>query len=240
MLNLIYSTPAPADFMRSNVAQLRELLREKFPGVRMAAERSEDKAVAVWPTGLPQIDKTLRGGLPKGGITELICSVRASGGALMLAALLRRAAEAGQFAVLIDGQDSFDPASLSNEVLQQVLWVRCRDADQALKAADFVLRDANLPFVVVDLALNPPAQLRKIPATTWYRFQRIVEATATTVLVITPQKLVSGADVRLVLPNQFGLESLARLEHELLPQLRFEVEDLRGGQRPEALASEAG
>jgi hypothetical protein len=153
---------------------------------------------------------------------------------------LKRASAANQIAVLIDGQDSFDPASLPAETLRHLLWVRCRDAGQALKAADFVLRDANLPFVALDLALNPPAQLRKISATTWYRFQRIIEQTSTTVLVITPQKLVSGADARLILQSQFGLESLDQSEEELLKQLRFEFEDLRRARQPEQIASEAG
>ena len=226
--------------MRSNVVQLRELLRDKFPGVRMKAGQPDEKAVAVWPTGLPQIDEALPRGLPKGGITELLCSGRSFGSALVLAAILKRTSEANQIAVLIDGQDSFDPASFANETLRHLLWVRCRDAAQALKAADFVLRDTNLPFVALDLALNPPAQLRKIPATTWFRFQRIIEQTSTTVLVVTPQKLVSGADVRLVLQSRFGLESLGQSEGELLNQLRFELEDLRRTRQPEQIASEAG
>lgn len=225
--------------MRS-VLQLRELLREKFPGVRLTAERPDDKSVAVWPTGLPQIDEPFQGGLPKGGITELICADRTSGSALLLAATLRRASEANQIIVLIDGQDSFDPAAFPNETLRHLLWVRCRDAEQALKAADFVLRDANLPFAVLDLGLNPPAQLRKVAATTWYRFQRIVEQTSTTLLVITPQKLVSGADARLVLRNRFGFESLDQSEEELLKQLRFELEDLRWARQPEQIAAEVG
>jgi hypothetical protein len=226
--------------MPSNVVQLREMLREKFPGVRMAAESPADKSVAAWPTGLPQVDRPLRGGLPKGGVSELICASRSCGSASVLAAILRHTAETNQIAVLIDGQDSFDPASLPGEALRHLLWVRCRDAGQALKAADFVLRDANLPFVALDLALNPPAQLRKISATTWYRFQRIIEQTSTTVLVITPQKLVSGADARLILQSQFGLESLDQSEEELLKQLRFEFEDLRRARQPEQIASEAG
>ncbi len=226
--------------MRGNVVQLRELLREKFPGVRMAAERPDEKSVAVWPTGLPQIDEALPGGLPKGGTTELLCSGRSFGSALVLAAILKRVWEANQIAVLIDGQDSFDPASLPNETLSHLLWVRCRDADQALKAADFVLRDTNLSLAVLDLALNPPAQLRKIPATTWFRFQRVIEQTSTTVLVITPQKLVSGANARLVLRSRFGIESLDQPEGELLKQLRFELEERRWARRPEQIASEAG
>jgi hypothetical protein len=226
--------------MQKNVLQLRELLREKFPGVRMAAGPPDEPAVPVWPTRLPQIDDAFSGGLPKGAISELLCPHRSAASALLLTVLLKRAAATSQIAVLIDGQDSFDPAGLSEEILRHLLWVRCRDAAQALQAADLVLRDANLPFVVLDLALNPPAQLRKVPGTTWYRFQRIIEQTATTLLVITPQRLVSGADARLTLRHQFGLESLEQTEAELLQQLRLEVDDLRGVRQSEPIALEAG
>jgi hypothetical protein len=226
--------------MRSNVVQLRELLREKFPGVRLSARSAAERAAAVWATGLPQIDAALAGGLPKGGITELLCPQRSSGSALVVTALLQHAATANQIAVLIDGQDSFDAATLPEETARHLLWLRCRDAAQACKAADVVLRDANLPFVVLDLALNPPAQLRKIPAPTWYRFHRIVAATATTLLVVTPQKLVSGATARLHLLNRFGLEALDQPEGELRQQLRCAAEDLRRQFHPEKLAAEAG
>lgn len=226
--------------MRSNVIQLRELLREKFPGVRFAADRADDQSVAVWPTALPQIDGPLQGGLPKGGITELVCPGRSSGSALVLTAILKRAWETNQIAVLIDGQDSFDPASFANEALRHLLWVRCRDADGVLKAADFVLRDSNLPLAVLDLALNLAAQLRRIPATTWYRFQRLIEQTSTTVLVITPHKLVSSAAARLVLRSRFKIESLDQAEEDLLKQLRFELDDLRRARHPEQITSEAG
>lgn len=226
--------------MQTNVVQLRELLREKFPGVRMTAADPAEKAAAVWPTGFATLDIALGGGLPKGGITELQCAHRSCGSALVLPKILNQIAAANQIAVLIDGQDSFDPAGCAEAALRHLLWVRCRDAEQAFKAADVVLRDANLSFVVLDLALNSPAQLRKIPATTWFRFQRIVEQTMTTLLVVTPQKLVSGADARVVLKQRFNLNALDRTEEELLRALRVEGEVPRSGQRSETMAAEAG
>ena len=51
-------------------------------------------------------------------------------------------------------------------VLSRLLWVRCRGAAEAMKAADLILRDGNLPLVLLDLAGNPPAQFWDIPATT--------------------------------------------------------------------------
>src|SRR4030095_14707706 len=106
---------------------------------------------------------------------------------------LRQAHELGQWLVLVDGQDCFDPTCLEPEILSRLLWVRCVDIAEALKATDLLARDENLPMIVLDLRLNPAAQLRKIPATAWYRFQRLIEHRAATLLVFTPQPLVSGA-----------------------------------------------
>jgi hypothetical protein len=60
-----------------------------------------------------------------------------------------------------------------NSILRQLLWMRCTKALEAVKAADLLLRDGNFPLVIVDLILNSPEELRKIPQTTWYRLQRL-------------------------------------------------------------------
>ena len=88
-------------------------------------------------------------------------------------ALLRQARRANQWVALVDAQDSFDPSKLGEAVFSRLVWVRCRDAAQALKATDLLLRDGNLPLVLLDLQMNPAAELRKIPATTWHRWQRL-------------------------------------------------------------------
>jgi multidrug efflux pump subunit AcrA (membrane-fusion protein) len=59
--------------------------------------------------------------------------------------------------------------------LSRLLWVRCRQASEALQAADILLRDRNFPLVVLDLKLNPSTQLRRIPGTVWHRFGRLLE-----------------------------------------------------------------
>ena len=110
-----------------------------------------------------------------------------------------RAAFLRQFAAVIDGRDSFDAAALEPSTLSRLLWIRCHTAEEAVKAGDLVLRDGNLPVVLLDLALNPVAELRKIPAPTWYRFQRIVEQSTATFIVLTPQALIAPAEVRVTL-----------------------------------------
>ena len=122
---------------------------------------------------------------------------------------------------LIDGRDSFDPCAVANSILRQLLWVRCTKALEAVKAADLLLRDGNFPLVIVDLILNSPEELRKIPQTTWYRLQRLVESVPTACLVLTRYEMVSSAQLKLVLENSWNLETLEK--QEAISQLRINV-----------------
>jgi hypothetical protein len=148
---------------------------------------------------------------------------------LLIHALLTTARDADQFIALIDGCDSFDPQSAATNCLAHLLWVRCRKTFEAIKAADLLLRDGNFPVVIVDLVLNAPDELRKIPQTSWYRLQRLVEATPTACLVISRQSMVSSAQLKLVLENQW---TLADLENEnAIARLVFRIQRSHAGGR---------
>ncbi len=78
--------------------------------------------------------------------------------------------------------------------------MRCPEAAQAIKAADLLVRDGNLPLLILDLQFAPAQQLRRIPASTWYRFQRILEEKKTTTLIaFTPKPMIEAATLRLQL-----------------------------------------
>jgi len=111
--------------------------------------------------------------------------------------------------------------------LARLLWVRARSAEEALKAADYVLRDGNLSLVLLDLKLNSEKELRKIPATTWYRFQRIVEETGMVCVVFTRRGMVVSAQARITLHSRFPLGALERDSDELLRELNVEISDAR-------------
>jgi hypothetical protein len=208
--------------LNPKIVQLRQLLSERFPGARFSSENVE-KTHAFWSTGIAQIDHLLRGGLPKGSIVELVSGKTNSGSALFISALLRKGAAENQIVTLIDGQDSFDPCAFEQETLSHLLWVRCKNAGEAMKAVDLILRDRNLPLVLLDLALNPAKQFRKIPASTWYRLQRIAETTSTIFVVLTPHAMVGCAQIRLNLNGRFALEDLDVERFELLGKLKAEL-----------------
>src|SRR6476619_2330034 len=181
---------------RGKIIDLRNLLAERFPSSPLSPQ-------AHLSTGLSALDEATGGGLPKGAITELTSPHPSAGSALMISSLLRRAQQDRYFLALIDGYDSFDPQPLGNFALGHLLWVRCTKALEAIKAADLLLRDGNFPLVIVDLILNSAEELRKIPQTTWYRLQRLVESVPTACLVLTRYEMVGSAQLKLVLENSW-------------------------------------
>jgi hypothetical protein len=206
----------------SKIIDLRHLLAERFP------QTVTGPALRL-PTGLSLIDDTIGGGLPKGAITELSSPIVSAGSALLICALLQAAHREGRFLALVDGRDSFDPEPLGNARLGNLLWVRCAKALEAIQAADLLLRDANFPLVVLDLVLNAADELRKIPQTSWYRLQRLVEAAPTAFLVLTRTSMISSAQLKLSLDNAWRL---ADLEHDhLRTPLKVLVKRAQGGRQ---------
>ncbi|PYL07277.1 MAG: hypothetical protein DME34_07180 [Verrucomicrobia bacterium] len=197
------------------IVDLRKLLAERFP-------QRPVPATTLFRSGLAALDQIGGGGLPKSAITEAISPHVSAGSALLVHALLATARESDQFIALIDGCDSFDPQSAATGCLPHLLWVRCRKAFEAIKAADLLLRDGNFPLVIVDLVLNAPEELRKIPQTSWYRLQRLVEAAPTACLVMSRHSMVSSAQLKIVLENRWNLGTLE--DESAIAQLRFHVQ----------------
>lgn len=205
------------------VIQLRRLLREKFPGLATRVDELPVHRREDWRTGITKLDERLGGGFPRSAISEVIAPRGSCGSGLLLVQLLRRAASQKQLTALVDGRDSFDAATIEQSTLSRLLWIRCHNAEEAVKATDLVLRDGNLPVVLLDLALNPLPELRKIPAPTWYRFQRIVEESTTTFIVLTPRAMISPAEVRVTLQTRFGLNAIEADQVKLTMELDFDV-----------------
>ena len=198
----------------AKIIDLRKLLAERFPHPAVTT------ATRLF-TGLPFLDQPTGGGLPRGALTELISPRTSTGSASLIQALIHSAYRDNYFLALIDGRDSFDPCGLDNTSLRHLFWVRCSKAFEVIKAADLLLRDGNFPLVIVDLVLNSPEELRKIPQTNWYRLQRLVELVPTACLVFTRYEMVGSAQLRLVLENSWNVETLEK--QNAISQLRIVV-----------------
>jgi len=194
------------------ILDLRNLLAERF------VQPPTPPANQI-VTGIPVLDQATVGGLAKGSITEIISAQPSAGSALLIHNLLRVAQQQRFFMALVDGRDSFDVQTASSSVLPYLLWVRCENATEATKAADFLLRDGNFSLVVLDLILNSPDELRHIRPTTWYRFQRLVEAAPTAFLIMSRHNMVASARTKIVLENRWRLSDLSR--KEMISQLQL-------------------
>jgi recombination protein RecA len=171
--------------MPVKLAALRSRVELALAG-RVAAPFTyrDRKIIETVSAGIPEID-SLAGGLPRGGLTEICgpsCSGRTS---LLLSALAERTAHA-EVCALVDGRDAFDPesAEAAGVELKQLLWVRCRNIDQALRATDLLLQGGGFGLVAVDLSDIPPETVRYVPLNAWFRFRRAVEDTPTILLLL--------------------------------------------------------
>jgi len=183
------------------IIDLRKLLAERF---------QHPPALTGGQISIPFLERATDGGLRKGAITEIISPNTSAGSALLIHRLLQIAQRDRFFLALVDGRDSFDVQSVEPGTLQHLLWARCEKATEAIKAADFLLRDGNFPLIILDLVLNPVEELRRIPATSWYRLQRLVEPAPTAFVVMSRHNIVASARTKIALENRWTLPDLSR------------------------------
>jgi hypothetical protein len=199
--------------LTGRLAALRALLHEKFPA---GAVRES----GVLPTGCAALDEA-EGGLRQGAVTELVGP--SSAGALFLAVALRVLAREQAFGALVEAGNSFHPDAAGPSALARLLWVRCGEPRAALKAVDLLLHDGNLRLLVLDLQLTPERELRRIPASTWHRFQRVVETTGMAFVILTPQPMIAGAKTRMAVRQRWTLAAMRERRGALLESWEVQV-----------------
>lgn len=169
---------------------------------------------SLLPMDVAPVDACLRGGLPRGQLSELSgpCS---SGRMTLLLQLMAAATRRGEIVALVDTCDRLDVASAeaAGVDLDRLLWIRgqgigIRDSgsgpepraqspetaiDRALKALNLVLQAGGFSLVAIDLADVPPVRLKQIPFTTWPRVQRVIEGSDTACVLLTPEPLARSA-----------------------------------------------
>ena len=159
-------------------------------------ERSDPAAFI--PFDIADVDAVLRGGLPRGQVSEL-AGPHSSGRTTLLLQLLGAATRRGEIAALIDTCDRLDVASASAAGidLERLLWIRGTSSglvvDRALNALNLVLQAGGFGVVVLDLADVPLRVLKSLPFTTWLRVQRIVEGSDTACLLVGAEPLARSA-----------------------------------------------
>jgi hypothetical protein len=129
----------------------------------------------------------LRGGLPRGVVTELVGA--GSSGKTSLAYALTASVTTDSFAAWIDLPDAFDPehAGAAGICLGHVLWIRPREPRTALRAAEQVADAGGFPLVLIDLDA-PSAPPLRLPAGCWLRLARAAERGRSAVVILTAHR----------------------------------------------------
>jgi len=156
---------------------------------------------ALMPMDVAALDACLRGGLPRGQLSEL-AGVRSSGRMTLLLQMMAAATTRGEIVAFIDTLDCLDvtSADAAGVALSRLLWVRGdssgpadRAVDRALKALNLVLQAGGFGVVAIDLVDVPLTALRQIPFTTWMRVQRVIEGSDTACVLLTSEPLARSA-----------------------------------------------
>jgi hypothetical protein len=207
----LVSTAAPGRFVAVSAPAWPTLIFKhlsampKLAGVTSASRLEVRPIPQMVSSGVREID-TLTGGLPRGCLTE-ICGPASSGRTSVWLAALAAATRRQEVCALVDISDAFNPhsAAAAGVNFERLLWVRCgmqlqkpqrhrateknekiaKPVEQALRVTDLLLQSGGFGLVIIDLGDTPLKMARRIPLTSWFRFQRAVEHTATVLFVIS-------------------------------------------------------
>ncbi len=174
--------------MRQTSAALRLHVESALAGrVPSPFRLREPEATPTAPIGIPALDETT-GGLPRGSLTEIYGPVSSGKTSILLSTLAGRTKNS-EACALVDVQDAFDPngAQAAGVHLERILWVRCRNLDQALRSTDLLLHGGGFGLIALDLADAPARVVRQIPLNVWFRLRRAVESTPTILLVLSQE-----------------------------------------------------
>jgi hypothetical protein len=187
-----------------SAAALRLEVESALAGRVVAPFQYRDRrAVETAATGVAAVD-ALVGGLPRGGLTEIFGAAGAGKTSLLTATLAERT-RAAEACALVDARDAFDPetAEAAGVRLDRLLWVRCREIQQAMRATDLLMQGGGFGMIAVDLSDITPRVLRHVPLNVWFRWRRAVEETQT-ILLVMDQEANAKTCASLVLRMESG------------------------------------
>lgn len=149
------------------------------------------------PTGFAPLDHQAGGGFPRGELSEIV-GPRSSGRTTLVAGALAAVTRAGGLAALVNPLDQFDPpsAAAAGVCLDRLLWVRGEGEprlERGLKALNLVLQAGGFDLVVLEMGEVPHEAIKRLPFTTWFRFQRTLAGSRAACLVTGPGAVARSA-----------------------------------------------
>jgi hypothetical protein len=173
-------------------ASLQALLEARRLQAAAPPLRGEVRATPL-PTGIASLDGLLRGGFPRGQMSE-VYGPASSGRTGLLVAAAAQATRTGALAAWVDPGDRFDPSSAAaaGADLERLLWLRGRRGvaaevgalGESVAALATVLGSGLFAMVVLDVAGLGAHEWRRLPAATWIRLQRAVASTPAALVLL--------------------------------------------------------
>lgn len=190
--------------------QIESTLGEGLASTLLLREREIPISIS---TGVPALD-ALTGGFPRGALSEISGSISSGRTGVMLAALANATQREEVCALVDASDSFDPASAVAAGVdLNRLLWVRCCEQrtafkrtelpilknlgqparisfafshalEQVLKVTDLLLQGGGFGMVALDLGDIPAESVRRIPLTSWFRFRRVVEPTATVLLLV--------------------------------------------------------
>jgi hypothetical protein len=179
---------------------LEDLLRSRRLQADEPLLRGEDPRGRALSTGIAGLDDLLRGGFPRGQVSE-VHGASSSGRTALVIALVARLTRAGSLVAWVDPGDRLDPASAAaaGAHLPRLFWLRgegrgrdTRALLPAISAVGTLLGSGLFEAVVLDLAGIAVAARQRLPGTTWIRLQRLIEDQPTALVLIGDGHVAHG------------------------------------------------
>lgn len=189
------------------------------------------------PTGIAEVDALLHG-CPRGRITEIL-GPASSGRTSVLQSLLAASTGRGEVCALIDSTDAFDPvsAAAAGVDLARLVWVRCAgDVENAMRAADLVLHGGGFGVIALDLCEADPKETRRIPASYWFRFQRVVEKTPSVLAVLARESHAKSSSALTIEMRRKQAAFRGQAPYQLLLGVDYEAAPRKPMHRPAGFA----
>lgn len=170
------------------IQDLRDSLRSRFGAEQeFLPPQSEEMSPPV------SVQETVE--YQPGRVHEIVATSPSAGVGCLIERMLREPGD--QPIALIDGRSAFGVEPTSDpSVFARLLWLQCHSASDAVRSADWLLRDGNVPLVILDLQLNPVTETRGIGAPSWHRLRKVTRDSHVVLLVFTSEKTISCADLR--------------------------------------------
>ncbi|MBB5350399.1 hypothetical protein HNR46_000623 [Haloferula luteola] len=201
--------------MAHAIEDLRKQLREKFPQAHAFISDQKEGDEGSSASQRQAFSAEL---FPMGAISE----VMGPGLGMLVAGLLGEVEERVDFPefVLVDGGDGFDPASFTVAACSRLLWVRCQAVREMFQAAELLVRDGNVPFVLLDTCGMEEREWRGVSDSVWWRLKWVAEKTGCRLVVMSLRPRVPCAVVRWLLNARWELVDFEVPRRELIERMQ--------------------